>query len=309
MTITAQRTVPTEQTAVTTLVINVLDVNDNRPTFIDGANPVINVDEETLSQTQVSKINVTDRDIGENGRIQYTVDAAPPGFPFSLDQNTGILTVIGDIDYEEVQSFEMTVTARDSSADSTFFSSSQTYSIQINNINDNIPKFSAVAYFGEMSSESVSGDIVNHIVLTVTDDDDVNSEQDLSFEITFSEQSADAAAGYALEVAEDPPYRIRIINIPENVGTVPKLLSLRLKVSDGDLSTTIPLYIYVFVSDNLVTFNLRGVSIEEFESCVNDFTSLCNFLDVLGMVVTAQLSASNAVFFSNHSLVALASDT
>lgn len=311
MTITAQRTVPTLQTAVTTLVINVLDINDNTPTFIDGANPVINVDEETLSHTQVSKINVTDRDIGENSRIQYTVDNPPLGFPFSLDPNTGILTVIGDIDYEEVQSFEMTVTARDSAAASTFLSSSQTYSIRINNINDNIPKFSAVAYFGEMSSEAMRGDIVHHIILTVTDDDDVNNEQDFNFAITFSDQSsADASlAGYVLQVIEDPPYRIRIMNIPENTGAGPKLLSLRLSVSDGDHSTTIPLYIYVFVSDNLVTFNLRGVGKEEFESCVNNLTSLCNFLDVLGIVVKAQLSASNGVFFSNHSLVASNTDT
>ena len=303
MMITAQRSNP-DETASAVLVITVGDVNDNSPLFIDGEDPVIFVEEEIASQTQIAKINVTDRDIDENGRIRYRIVNTPRGFPFAIDEGSGNLRVIGSIDYETVQNFTMTVLAEDSA--SSPLSSIQTYTILVNNINDNIPQFSAPAYLGEVYAEAQTDDIVHHITLTVTDADDVNNEQQLTFSVYFSELSSpDARAGYAFEVTQEPPYQIRVVNLPDLTSTTPKLLSLRVSVADSDHSTNVHLFIYVFLRDNLITFNLNGVGVSKqvLESCSNPLTSLCEFLDVLGQVITNVLSAPNNVFFSNHSLV------
>ncbi len=310
MTITAQRQFPVPQTATATLVINVLDINDNTPRFIDGENPVIRVNEETLSQTKVSRVNVTDRDINENGRIQYDIIDEPLAFPFFLNPDTGDLVVIGDIDYEMVQSFNMTVRARDS-ATTNQLSSIQTYFIVINNINDNFPQFSAVAYFGEVFSEANQGDIVHNVILMVSDPDDVNNEQDLTFEITFSDPSSpDARAGYVFEVTDTAPYQIRVVSLPEIIITQPKLLFLEVKVADeGGISATVPLYIYLLISENFITFNLRGISNNEFINCTNNDHSVCNFLDLFGRLVTQELSQRDSVFFADHSVEVLDVDT
>ena len=301
MMVTAQRSDP-DETATTMLVITIGDENDNSPIFIDGENPVIFVEEEIASQTQVAMINVTDRDIGDNGRIRYEIVNAPIGFPFAVDEESGILRVIGDIDYEEVQNFSMNVLAQDYAISP--LSSMQTYVIQVVNINDNFPQFAAPAYFGEVYAEAQANDIVHHIVLTVTDADDVNNQQQLSFNIYFSDMSSvDARAGYAFEVTEEPPYRIRVVNLPDLISTTPKQLFLRVSVSDSDHSTNVHLFIYIFLRDNLIIFNLNGVGVSkrELESCANQPTSLCEFLNILGDVVTSELSDS--VFFNNHSLV------
>ena len=300
----ATRLDPVEE-ITTELVINIVDENDNNPLFTDGDNPVIRVMENIPSQTVISQINVTDADIGENGRVSLFFDPPLPGIPFSLNPDDGILRVIGNIDYEEQQSFSLMILAMDSSSQPR--SSVATYIVEVMNQNDEFPQFSALAYFGEVYAGAPSNDLVNHVILSVTDADDVNNEQQLTFEIRSSTPGENV--GYLFQVVQGPPYHVRLIDLPEGADVSPKLLSLRVEVSDGELRSNVPLYISIYTTNNLITFDLGGVTIQQLESCTIAESSLCEFLNVLDVVVRDELSGSTQVNFYNHSVTISPADT
>ena len=304
VTVRATRLDPAEETT-TELVINIVDENDNNPQFIDGDDPVIMVMENIASQTVISQINVTDADINENGQVRLTFDPPLPTIPFSLNAETGELRVIGTIDYEEQQSFSLTILAMDSGSQPR--SSVATYIVQVMNQNDRFPEFSALAYFGEVYAGATSNDLVNHVVLSVTDADDVNNEQQLTFEIRSS--TIGENVGYMFQVVQGPPYYVQVIDLPEVEDVSSKLLSLSVVVSDGKLSSNVPLYISIYTTNNLISFDLGGVSKQQLESCAVAELSLCEFLDVLDIVFGEESSGSTTVSFYNHSVVISPDDT
>lgn len=302
ITATAMRS-NSSQTAVSVLVINVGDENDNTPTFIDGVNPVIRVIENIPSQTIISRINVTDNDIGSNGRISLAFYLPQPRMPFSLNENTGDLTVIGTIDYEEDQEYTLVIEATDSGSQP--LSSMLTYTVEILNENDAFPTFSALAYFGELYALSPVNGLVQHVILSVTDADDVNNEQNIMFRIEPAPGGDDL--GYTFEVTDGPQYRVIVKTLPDGANSVSSLLNLRVYANDGMQSSNVPLLISTYTSASLVPFNIVGVTKDELESCLVRDLSLCEFLDTLGALVRIELSVSAA--FYNSSITTSAQHT
>ena len=295
LTITAQRVNESDITA--TVFINVTYVNDNPPQFTDPPNSVIFVSESTTSQVRVSKVNATDADSGENGRLQYTFRTSGTGFPFRIDLNTGDIVVSGNLDYEVTSSYPITVDLSDSGT--TPIRRSQVYMIQIINENDNNPQFGAPIYFGEIYAGASPGDYVLHTQSQVTDDDDPNGEQPLMFNIVFAVDST--RSDYAFEVDNEAPHLIRIVNLPQE-GTVAEsqLLELRVSVRDGLLGSTVKLFVSVFTYSNLITFQCSGTTVEQLLDCSRLESSICGFLYVLAVETESHTNAP--VTFYNYSV-------
>ena len=297
LTITAQRAGESDITA--TVFINVTDVNDNPPQFLDPPNSVIFVSESTTSQVIVSKVNATDADRGENSHLQYRFRSSGTGFPFRIDLNTGDIVVSGNIDYEETTSYTVTVDVSDSGTNPGRLSSFQVYMIQIVNENDNNPQFSAPVFFGEIYAGASPGDYVLHTQIRVTDEDDPSSEQPLIFDIVFAVDST--RSDYAFEVDSKAPNRIRIVNLPQlDAITESQLLELRVSASDGLLGSTVKLFISVFTHSNLITFQFSGVSVAQLLDCEGLLSSICGFRDALA--IETQRYTNTPVTFYNYSL-------
>ena len=288
-----------EETATTTLTIQVLDVNDNDPVFTDAEFTPFVVNENSVVGIVVGTSNAMDADIGENGRLRFSISNS--AVPFDIDSATGVITVGGNVDYESAQSYELTVVVRDSGQTSR--SDSLRYTITVVNENDNFPQFSALAYFGEVYAGAPANYRVHHTLITISDPDDPNNEQQISFSIDMPPGSG--LIGYELQVTDREPYYVIAVSIPDSAPT--GLVEFRLQVSDGELETIVPLYLSIFTSEHLLQFSLVSVTREDFLSCTNPATSVCEFRNRLSQIVSEELR--DVVAYYNDSIVVSPDDT
>ncbi|KAM8847858.1 protocadherin beta-15-like [Synchiropus picturatus] len=121
-----------------TVVIHVvvLDANDNAPVFTQ-AEYQTSLRENSPLKTSVVTVSATDADEGINGHVTYEFSriSEKSRNMFSLDQNTGEITVIGEIDYEEGSKYELFVEAKDGYG----LTSVAKVIIRITDVNDNAP--------------------------------------------------------------------------------------------------------------------------------------------------------------------------
>nr|CAB3229294.1 cadherin-23-like [Phallusia mammillata] len=123
------------------LVVTVLDENDNRPEFVEVAN--FTVTENIGGGILIGSVEARDKDAGNNGHVSYYVTRGQEKFNtvFRLNEKTGEITTKPGTspDYETESSSDITVTAEDGGNPP--LSSSVPLRIEINDVNDNAPKF------------------------------------------------------------------------------------------------------------------------------------------------------------------------
>lgn len=125
------------QSSTAVVEIMVTDTNDNAPVF---SMPVytFHVDEGSYaSRKSVGSVVANDSDSGENARIQYTLVTI--NSLFSVDSNTGELSVLGDLDRENRSSYMLQVMASDQGSPP--LGSTCRVDILVNDVNDNPPIF------------------------------------------------------------------------------------------------------------------------------------------------------------------------
>lgn len=96
---------------VATVTISILDVNDNPPSFKPGSCYPLAVPENNEPEI-IHTIAATDKDIGANGVITYSIISGNNGNKFSIDSTTGKLTA-KTLDRETQSKYDLTVAAYD----------------------------------------------------------------------------------------------------------------------------------------------------------------------------------------------------
>ncbi|XP_047235649.1 protocadherin alpha-C2-like isoform X2 [Girardinichthys multiradiatus] len=160
------------------IIINVLDINDNAPTFSQSVFAV-NVSENSPVGTVVMTLNATDLDEGTNAKLIYSYTlytSEKTQELFSLDPNSGEIRVKAVIDYEESQSFEMHIQAQDRGANP--LSGHCKVMVFITDLNDNHPEVTIKSLKRSVAEDVSVGTLI--AVVSVTDrDSGVNGEVDL----------------------------------------------------------------------------------------------------------------------------------
>ena len=77
------------------------DTNDNAPLFTESAYS-FDVSEDAARGARVGTVTARDSDLGQNGRVTYTVISDWDNDVFSLDTSTGVFTLTSMLDYEQV---------------------------------------------------------------------------------------------------------------------------------------------------------------------------------------------------------------
>lgn len=100
------------------LNITILDSNDHSPQF-STYNYVAKVRENAPNGTYVVRVVATDKDIGINGEIKYTLDPLPEYHGlFRIHPRTGEVWTNAPLDYEKQSKYDLSVIAQDLGPDS-----------------------------------------------------------------------------------------------------------------------------------------------------------------------------------------------
>ncbi|XP_039976654.1 protocadherin alpha-2-like [Xiphias gladius] len=151
------------------ILVNVVDVNDNTPSFGKSLYK-ISVTENVPIGTTILKLNATDLDEGSNSDIRYylmkrgNVDSPEK---FSVIPESGEMIVMAHLDYEDINAYELRVRATDQGA-----SPRSGYSkvlVEVVDVNDNAPEISITSIMTPVKESAEIGTVV--ALVTVTDKD------------------------------------------------------------------------------------------------------------------------------------------
>ncbi|XP_016396188.1 protocadherin Fat 4 [Sinocyclocheilus rhinocerous] len=150
---------------VASVLVEVLDINDNSPEF-ENHPATVPVPEDHKVGDEVTSVTATDADSGFNGEVRYTLLGGPGRF--SVDQETGVITLAAPLDRETQDEYSLVIAAQDQGRPS--HSATTTLEISVTDINDNAPIFSKQQYETTVSEHAEVG--TNVIDVMATDKDD-----------------------------------------------------------------------------------------------------------------------------------------
>uniref|UniRef100_A0A8C7DLN5 FAT atypical cadherin 1 n=1 Tax=Oncorhynchus kisutch TaxID=8019 RepID=A0A8C7DLN5_ONCKI len=127
-----------QRSASHVLQINVLDSNDNSPNFLQSSYSV-SIREDTDVGTAVIQVDATDKDLGANRIIRYSLMAESDHFV--IDDQTGVVKVKSPLDRELHPTIILKVVACDQAVDEPQMVSTVSLKIVLEDVNDNPPRF------------------------------------------------------------------------------------------------------------------------------------------------------------------------
>ena len=129
---------------------------------------IASVNENSNLSTSVFQVKATDKDIGVNGKIVYSILSGNNEGHFSIDKIRGRIFTKAFLDYEVVQNYGLVVTAED-----TKHTVRENLRIRVVNINDNSPVFNPARYNVSIAEDSKL--YYHFLTLNATDKDPFGS--------------------------------------------------------------------------------------------------------------------------------------
>lgn len=121
----------------------VLDINDNTPSFSQNIYD-IEIEENTLTGTDVIQVFATDADEGTNGQIRFSISGGNANTDFRIDSVTGTISVARQLDREVRSSYSLLVQATDRGSSPR--TDQATVNIVLLDVNDCAPIFELSPY-------------------------------------------------------------------------------------------------------------------------------------------------------------------
>ncbi|XP_078301800.1 protocadherin-23 [Panthera onca] len=150
------------QNVSTSVIVHVLDENDNSPTFLHDV-LFLKVEESPVPQGVIGKITAIDRDSGKNGQLSYFL--LSDGKFFKMNPNTGELISWVALDHEHQVHHQVIVLVTDHGSPPR--NASMVVYVSVTDINDNRPYFPQCLPGKELHVKVLEGQPVNMLVTTV----------------------------------------------------------------------------------------------------------------------------------------------
>ncbi|XP_042646442.1 protocadherin alpha-2-like [Tyto alba] len=151
------------------LVISVLDANDNAPQFNQSVYKV-QLPENASPGTVVFQVTATDRDEGINRELYYsfgeTVSAKVQDL-FIIDRKSGEIRTASELDFEDIQSYDLEIEARDKGSPP--LSGHCSVEVEVLDVNDNAPEVWVTSLSVPVPEDAAVGTVV--ALLSVSDRD------------------------------------------------------------------------------------------------------------------------------------------
>ncbi|KAF0874469.1 CAD23 protein, partial [Crocuta crocuta] len=181
---------PLRATSSATVFVNLLDLNDNDPTF-QNLPFVAEVLEGTPAGVSVYQVVAIDLDEGLNGLVSYRMQVGMPRMDFAINSSSGVVVTTTELDRERIAEYQLRVVATDAGTPTK--SSTSTLTIQVLDVNDETPTFFPAVY-----NVSVSEDVTREfrVVWLNCTDNDVGLNAELSYFITGGNVDGKFSVGY-----------------------------------------------------------------------------------------------------------------
>ncbi|KAM9319167.1 protocadherin-16-like [Pholidichthys leucotaenia] len=272
--------------------VYVTDENDNAPVFVSPT--AVSVMEDQPVGFVALYVMARDADQGENGRVTYRVQSGNDAGIFSLNPNTGSLSIFKPLDREEQDIFNLTVIAEDHGTPQ--HSSTQLLCVHVIDVNDEVPWFEESQYEAQISENQPPGTSVlmvsasdldqgsngevtyggilqegfsiNPVTGVITTTMSLDRELQEYYTVTVSARDGGLPPNYAkssvrikiLDVDDNPPIFGRLyysIEVPENLEASP-LFTLR--ATDLDAGENGRISYRIIAGDPTGDFHLDGQS-------------------------------------------------
>uniref|UniRef100_A0A3P9ATB0 Cadherin domain-containing protein n=1 Tax=Maylandia zebra TaxID=106582 RepID=A0A3P9ATB0_9CICH len=191
------------------VIVRVLDTNDNAPTF-EKDNLSVKIMENSPTGSIVVHLNATDLDEGSNSDITYSYSlytSEKAQETFNLNPATGEITVKGVLNYEDFRIYDMEVIAADKGA--TSLSGQCTIKILVEDMNDNHPEIS-IKSFQSPVTENIELDTVIAVVSVSDKDSGDNGIVDLHIPDNMPFKLRESSDNYYELVVSEPLDREKV---------------------------------------------------------------------------------------------------
>lgn len=159
----------------------VTDANDESPEF-QNTPYIVNVPEDTPSESSIFQVEAVDRDKGSGGSITYLVQNSHSA-KFTVDRHSGVLRIKAGVslDYEKSRTHFVTVLAKDGGGKLRgkyqVFTSSTTVTIHVEDIQDSPPVIVGTPYYGYVYEDTILGSEILTVIAFDGDRGNPNSIQ------------------------------------------------------------------------------------------------------------------------------------
>ncbi|KAM9694027.1 protocadherin alpha-10 isoform 8-T8 [Trichechus inunguis] len=179
-----------------TVLIEVLDVNDNAPELMVRSLS-LPVREDAPQGTVIALITVSDRDSGANGQVTCFLTAHDPFKLVSTFKNYYSLVLENALDRESVSAYALVVTAQDGGSPS--LSATASIFVEVADVNDNAPTFAQPEYTVFMNENNLPG---CHVLTVSARDADAQENALVSYSLVERRVGERALSSYVSVHAE-----------------------------------------------------------------------------------------------------------
>ncbi|XP_034058343.1 protocadherin-10a isoform X2 [Gymnodraco acuticeps] len=142
------------------VLVKLVDVNDNTPE-IGFSTVTESVSEQDAPGTVIALFSVSDRDSGENGHMSCEVLGDVPFKLKSSFKNYYTIVTDGPLDRENIDSYTITVVAKDKGQPS--LATSKSIKVHVSDENDNAPRFTQAVYDVYVTENNVPGAFIHAV--------------------------------------------------------------------------------------------------------------------------------------------------
>ncbi|XP_068596713.1 protocadherin gamma-A2-like [Brachionichthys hirsutus] len=244
------------------IVITVLDVNDNAPVFTQPTYKAT-VTENSPKGTFVAAVKASDADHGSNGKVTYSITNTLDDVRkiFEMNKDSGEVTLIGNIDFEDSRNYEINLLASDEGG----LTDSCKLIVDVTDINDNKPEINIMS-----KSNVISEDAKLNTVVTMINIEDKDSGENGDVKCYISENipftlKASTNNFYSLITDSDldrersSEYNITVSCSDEGVPSLSSSVTLTLQISD--VNDNAPVFERSSYEAYIVENNTPGLSI------------------------------------------------
>ncbi|XP_065673349.1 cadherin EGF LAG seven-pass G-type receptor 2 isoform X3 [Hydra vulgaris] len=161
---------PISLSSTTTVIISLIDVNDNAPKFVKD-NYDVEILESVAIGSFVTTVSAIDDDDGINKLISYSIESSGDD-SFAIASDTGIITTIKLLDREVIPAYKITVVATDKGIKQ--LSTSILVNIILKDVQDSSPVFEKSIYYFSINENSTTK-TVGKVTATLADKDFQNN--------------------------------------------------------------------------------------------------------------------------------------